>query len=279
MECPDGKCPRPRVSLEKRTEWVSKKRRRDVDDAKVLKARDLLQSSAGKDVDIVKITKLDRHLVPTRVRDKMERLLVSRDLIKKAKHYKKEPKDNKVVTFKGMMDASEQDKAVMAIMEAVNDEEEGGVREDAFAVYKTLDAIQVYRAWHWNETSDKPDFAELGAWWSWTVPVGDMALYRKENAICPGWNGIDRMTSAYIPPGTLIICGMTQSAKCSQFMYYDKSDNVQIYVPDSRRVMRPIARFTGSIMWKDASGSIIYREPGDKTKHNVGDADLHRARA
>ncbi|MES2298378.1 MAG: hypothetical protein V4582_15125 [Pseudomonadota bacterium] len=80
-------------------------------------------------------------------------------------------------------------------------------------VYVAEKAVTVYRVWD----AAKP-FTLYGRWWSFTRPQGPRAQYQRDNAICPEWSALDKMSACTIKVGSKIVTGPGQSAQCEQFV-------------------------------------------------------------
>lgn len=98
-------------------------------------------------------------------------------------------------------------------------------------VFVAIRPVTVYRVWN----SEKR-YTLTGSWWSFTQPVGPVAKYREENAICPSWSSLNRMSACTIKVGTKIVAGPGQSADCAQDQIkYPKSAVNQVYIPNDAR--------------------------------------------
>jgi len=92
--------------------------------------------------------------------------------------------------------------------------------------------VTVYRVWNSDKT-----YTAYGRWWSFSLPVGPKAKYRRDNDICPSWSSLDRMSACTLKVGTKIVVGPGQSAKCKK-MTYAKSPTNQVFVPNDSRKHR-----------------------------------------
>ncbi len=85
--------------------------------------------------------------------------------------------------------------------------------------------LMLYRAWN----STNPD-SRLGNWWAFYRPDGLIAQYREDYEICYQWSPLDKLTNCLIKPGTRVVVGTGQSARCSQYLTYAASAAQQIYL-------------------------------------------------
>ena len=93
------------------------------------------------------------------------------------------------------------------------------------------DNILIYRLW--NSTSTR---SEKGRWWTFSKPEGRVEFYRRDYVICPGWSPLDRLSTAYLKKGTIVVLGNGQSVECKRFRY-GQSDSRQIYIPDPEKLV------------------------------------------
>jgi len=99
-------------------------------------------------------------------------------------------------------------------------------------VFVAKKPVSVYRVWN----SDKA-YTAYGRWWSFSLPAGPKAKYRRDNDICPSWSSLDRMSACTLKIGSKIVVGPGQSAKC-ETMTYAKSPTNQVFVPNDSRKHR-----------------------------------------
>jgi len=97
-------------------------------------------------------------------------------------------------------------------------------------VYEAEAPVKVYRVWNSQKT-----YTELGRWWSLTKPAGPVDIYREENAICPEWNELDRLSVCELKVGARFVMGPGQSAKCENNKEYAKSAVNQVFIPNDTR--------------------------------------------
>jgi hypothetical protein len=100
----------------------------------------------------------------------------------------------------------------------------------AAKVFAATTPVVLYRVF---DTS-KP-YTKFGGWWSLKRPGNSKAEYRAENAICPEWSKLDRLTRCEIRPGTQVVLGTTQSAVCADGSLYAKTATIQVFVPNDGR--------------------------------------------
>lgn len=96
-------------------------------------------------------------------------------------------------------------------------------------VFEATTPIKVYRVWNSSKT-----YTEFGKWWSFDKPVGPIDAYRQQNAICPEWSNLDRLTVCEIKPGARFAVGPGQSATCAE-QSYEKSPANQVFIPNDTR--------------------------------------------
>ncbi len=115
------------------------------------------------------------------------------------------------------------------------------------AVYSANDSsnITIYRAW--NSTNPQ---SKMGQWWALYEPSGSVAAYRTDYEICYQWSPLDKMISCKLKPGTQVVIGTGQSARCSEYLSYDVSDKQQVYIPDAENAVSDCKEFIGEFKWK-----------------------------
>jgi hypothetical protein len=96
-------------------------------------------------------------------------------------------------------------------------------------VYEVIAPIKVYRVWNSQKT-----YTELGKWWSFTKPAGPVDAYREQNAICPEWSDLDRVSVCELKVGSHFAVGPGQSATCAATKY-EKSPVNQVFIPNDTR--------------------------------------------
>lgn len=96
--------------------------------------------------------------------------------------------------------------------------------------FKAVEPVTVYRVYD----GSKP-YTATGCWWSLTPPIPPKDQYRKDNAICPEWSNLDRLTVCKIQVNAVIAVGTTQSATCADGSTYPKNANIQVYIPNDRQ--------------------------------------------
>lgn len=96
-------------------------------------------------------------------------------------------------------------------------------------VYEVVAPVKVYRVWNSQKT-----YTEFGKWWSFAKPAGPVDAYREQNAICPEWSDLDRLTVCEIKVGSRFAVGPGQSAKCNSTTY-QKSKVNQVFIPNDTR--------------------------------------------
>ncbi len=96
-------------------------------------------------------------------------------------------------------------------------------------VFEVVAPLKVYRVWN-----SQKSYTEFGKWWSFDKPAGSVATYREQNAICPEWSDLDRLTVCEIKVGARFAVGPGQSATCASTKY-EKSAVNQVFIPNDTR--------------------------------------------
>lgn len=96
-------------------------------------------------------------------------------------------------------------------------------------VFTVQQPLTVYRVWD----STNPN-TQLGRWWSFLPPAGPVNAYRADNAICPEWSALNKVSQCRLKAGVQIVVGPGQSAQC-QDLRYPQSSNNQVFVPNDTR--------------------------------------------
>ncbi|CAG9001438.1 MAG: hypothetical protein CENE_03458 [Candidatus Celerinatantimonas neptuna] len=104
--------------------------------------------------------------------------------------------------------------------------------------------VTLYRAW--NSTNPNSQF---GQWWSFSRPRGEISQYRADYEICYQWSPLDRMMKCQLKPGTKIVVGTGQSAKCSEYLTYPASASLQVYLAHAQDVLMNCHQFTAHFRW------------------------------
>lgn len=105
--------------------------------------------------------------------------------------------------------------------------------------------IKVFRAWN----STNPN-SQLGEWWAFKEPNGKVATYRSDYEICYQWSPLDKLVSCTLSPGTKVVVGTGQSAKCSDYLTYSTSDKQQIYIQDGSNSLSNCTVYDGVFQWE-----------------------------
>ena len=96
-------------------------------------------------------------------------------------------------------------------------------------VFVAEQPVKVYRVWD----ASKP-YTAIGSWWSLTAPTGPRDQYRLDNAICPEWSALDKVSYCSIKVGVKVAIGPGQSAQCANAMLPASANN-QVYIPNDTR--------------------------------------------
>jgi hypothetical protein len=97
-------------------------------------------------------------------------------------------------------------------------------------VFEAIAPMKVYRVWN----SEK-SYTEIGSWWSFDKPAGPTETYRAQNAVCPEWSALDRLSVCEIKIGARFAMGPGQSATCEGDKEYPKSPVNQVFIPNDTR--------------------------------------------
>lgn len=120
-----------------------------------------------------------------------------------------------------------EDAALMG--QALAASEKGGVcTAEVFVAQQT---VRVYRVW-----DSSKDYSKLGRWWAFERPEGPREEYREDYAICPTWSALDRLVACDLKVGAKVVIGTTQSAKCDDGSILEKTDAIQVYIPNDTRI-------------------------------------------
>lgn len=96
-------------------------------------------------------------------------------------------------------------------------------------VFEVTSPVRVYRVW----TASKP-WSEVGRWWSLEPPSGTVEAYRRDNAICPEWSDLDRVSVCELVVGARFVMGPGQSATCEEGGFEASAVN-QVFVDNDTR--------------------------------------------
>jgi len=113
------------------------------------------------------------------------------------------------------------------LQQAVQPPGKGGLCEGK--VLKVQQPLTVYRVWDASNSN-----SQFGRWWSFAPPAGPVSTYRADNAICPEWSALNRVTQCHLKVGAEIVVGPGQSAQCKD-MSYPQSPVNQVLVPNDTR--------------------------------------------
>lgn len=112
-------------------------------------------------------------------------------------------------------------------------------------VFVAEQPVVVYRVW-----DAAASYTLLGRWWSFDAPTGSRDSYREKNAICPSWSALNRVSACTLKPGSKIVVGPGQSAKCDDQLTYPPSAVNQIYMAnDSRAGQVWVENCTAGEVW------------------------------
>ncbi|KHT61478.1 hypothetical protein RJ45_22715 [Photobacterium gaetbulicola] len=115
------------------------------------------------------------------------------------------------------------------------------------AVYQSTQEVIIYRVW--NSTNPQSQF---GQWWSFNRPSGQVSAYRKDYEICYQWSPLDKLVECTLKPGTKVVVGNGQSAKCSEYLSYPVSEKQQVYITEASESAMNCQSYDGVISWQQA---------------------------
>ena len=129
---------------------------------------------------------------------------------------------------------------------AVFGADNGGLHARCAAVYETTEDLHVWRAYDSNNP-----YSRLGKWWTAKPIEGKVRTYRKSYEICPKYSPIDKMVSCHLPKGAHVVIGEGESAKCSQYLTYPRSEELQVYLPKQTvQTVHSCSDFDGYFNWQ-----------------------------
>jgi len=105
--------------------------------------------------------------------------------------------------------------------------------------------VTLYRAW--NSTNEN---SRYGQWWAFTQPEGKIADYRSDYEICYQWSPLDKMTQCTLKAGSKVVVGTGQSVRCSDYLNYSASSELQIFITNAESVSNSCQDFDGLFQWK-----------------------------
>lgn len=103
----------------------------------------------------------------------------------------------------------------------------------------------LYRAW--NSTNENSRF---GQWWAFSQPEGKIANYRSDYEICYQWSPLDKMTQCTLKAGSKVVIGTGQSVRCSEYLNYSASSELQVFITDAESVSNSCQDFDGLFQWE-----------------------------
>ncbi|GAA3938145.1 hypothetical protein [Litoribacillus peritrichatus] len=112
-------------------------------------------------------------------------------------------------------------------------------------VYQSNQEVTIYRAW--NSTNPHSQF---GQWWAFERPSGLTADYRTDYEICYQWSPLDKMVKCTLKPGTQVVVGNGQSAKCSEYLTYPSSEKQQVFIVNAADAVLDCKEYDSVMSWK-----------------------------
>ncbi|WP_428466809.1 hypothetical protein [Photobacterium minamisatsumaniensis] len=134
---------------------------------------------------------------------------------------------------------------VNLLNKALGAPDEGGLCSGQVYISQEQADIVINRAWNSTNPASK-----LGQWWAFNTPKGSIAKYREDYEICYQWSPLDKMISCKLKPGTKVVVGAGQSAKCSEYLNYPVSAQQQIYIENAKSAVLECVEFDGQFSWQ-----------------------------
>jgi hypothetical protein len=131
------------------------------------------------------------------------------------------------------------------LAKAVGQADKGGLCTGQVFQAKADASVILFRAW--NSTNPK---SQLGSWWAFDKPEGNIADYRKDYEICYEWTPLDMLVQCRVKPGTKIVVGPGQSMQCSQYVTYSTSPRQQVFIDNAAAALENCTTFNGVFSWQ-----------------------------
>lgn len=128
---------------------------------------------------------------------------------------------------------------------SLGNQDEGKLCQGKVYVSKPDSHAKIYRAW--NSTNPGSRF---GPWWVFNKPAGRISEYRENYEICYQWSPLDKLLSCTLKPGTKVVVGNGQSAKCSDYLTYPVSAKQQVYIIDASKFVENCTEYDGMLNWE-----------------------------
>lgn len=129
--------------------------------------------------------------------------------------------------------------------ESIGLPEEGKLCQGRVYQTKANAQIIIYRAW--NSTNPNSQF---GQWWAFQQPSGRVSQYRSDYEICYQWSPLDKLVRCTLKPGSKVVIGTGQSAKCSDYLSYPISRRQQIFLDNATDSVMNCRNYDGEFSWK-----------------------------
>lgn len=141
--------------------------------------------------------------------------------------------------------AFERTEDLALLNQALGEPGKGGVCQGQIYMAKADSQVKIYRAW--NSTNPQ---SRLGLWWAFNKPAGLIAQYREDYQICYQWSPLDKLVSCTLKPGTKIVVGTGQSARCSDYLSYPVSGKQQVFIENAAENVVDCHDFSGMLSWQ-----------------------------
>lgn len=105
--------------------------------------------------------------------------------------------------------------------------------------------VNLFRLWNSHDANTK-----YGHWWSFNGPRGQVASYRKDNALCYQWTPLDKLSHCRIKAGTKVVFGTGQSVRCSDKLQYGVSETQQVFILDAQHNALECRDYDAQFSWK-----------------------------
>ncbi|MCE2596660.1 hypothetical protein K6Y31_17875 [Motilimonas cestriensis] len=128
---------------------------------------------------------------------------------------------------------------------ALGEPEQGKLCQGQVYESRQTAEVVIFRAW--NSTNPNSQF---GQWWAFDKPNGKVSAYRSNYEICYQWSPLDKLVRCTLKPGTKVVVGNGQSAKCSEYLTYDVSETQQIYISDAANLVTNCSEYDAMLSWQ-----------------------------
>lgn len=132
------------------------------------------------------------------------------------------------------------------LAQALGEPEKGGLCQGQVYQSNADAEVVIYRAW--NSTNPHSQF---GQWWAFDQPSGKVAMYRSDYEICYQWSPLDKLVRCTLKPGSTVVVGNGQSAKCSEYLSYPASEKQQVFIQNADDLVTECSVFDAMMSWQE----------------------------